>query len=97
MRVFFVSSIYCIVSIFCIFNRVVQCAKTGYILDDQLIAHGLTYHHLHPSPLSGCESHDAPGKSADSPRMLCGKVPVSPTGAKGSFPKMCEMGRTYST
>ena len=49
-----------------------------YILDDQAIAHELTYHHLHPSPSPGFESH-APSKSADSPRMLWGMVPVSPT------------------
>ena len=41
-----------------------------YILDDQVIAHELMYHHLHPSPSPGLESQDAPSKSADSPRML---------------------------
>lgn len=65
-----------------------------YIRDAQVMAHELTYHHLHPSPLPGSESHDAPGNSADSPRIRYGKVPVSPTGTKGSFPKMCVTGRT---
>ena len=68
-----------------------------YILDDQAIAHEFTYHHLHPSPSPGFESHDAPSKSADSPRMLWGMVPVSPTGTTGSLPKIDVMGSTYST
>ena len=29
------------------------------------MAHELKFHHLHPSPLPGSESHDAPGNSAE--------------------------------
>ena len=33
---------------------------TRYIQDAHVIAHELTFHHMHPSPLSGSESQDAP-------------------------------------
>ena len=84
-------------TLYCIFLHIcsvhhqayIFCRDTRYIRDAQVIAHELTYHHLHPSPLPGSESHDAPGNSADSAHMLCGKVPVSPTGTKGSFHRTC--------
>ena len=69
----------------------------SYILDDQDIAQEFTYHHWLPSPAPGFESQDPPSKSAASPRMLKGIVPVSPTGTNGSLDKMDVMGRTYST
>jgi hypothetical protein len=59
--------------------------RIPYMREDQVMAHELTYHNLHPSPLQDSESHDMPGYSADSQLMLCGKVPVSPTGTKGSY------------
>ena len=95
----FMHTLYCIFLHICSVHHqaYIFCRDTRYIRDAQVIAHELTYHHLHPSPLPGSESQDAPGYSADSPRMLCGKVPVSPTGTKGSFPRTCVMGRTYST
>ena len=69
----------------------------SYILDDQIIAQEFTYHHQLPSPSPGFESQDPPSKSAASPRMLLGMVPVSPTGTNGSLDKMDVMGRTYRT
>jgi hypothetical protein len=69
----------------------------SYILDDQDIAQELTYHHRLPSAPPGFESQDPPSKSAASPRMLKGMVPVSPTGTNGSLDKMDVMGKTYST
>jgi hypothetical protein len=65
--------------------------RIPYIWEDQVMAHELTYYHLHPSPLQDSESHDAPGYSADSQRMLCGKVPVSPTGTKGSYARYIQV------
>ena len=69
----------------------------SYILDDQDIAQEFTYHHRLPSASPGFESQDPPSKSAASPRMLKGMVPVSPTGTNGSLDKMDVMGKTYST
>jgi hypothetical protein len=37
------------------------------------------------------ESHDAPKYSADSQLMLCGKVPVSPKGTKGSYARYIQV------
>ena len=69
----------------------------SYILDDQIIAQEFTYHHRLPSPSPDFESQDPPSKSAASPRMLLGMVPVSPTETNGSLDKMDVMGRTYRT
>jgi hypothetical protein len=65
-----------------------------YNLAAHAIAHELTYHHLDPSPASGLESHDAPSKSSASARMLCGIVPVSPTGTTGSLDRIDVIGTT---
>ena len=46
------------------------------------------YHHRLPSLSPGFESQDPPSKSAASPCMLLGMVPVSPTGTNGSLDKM---------
>jgi hypothetical protein len=48
-------------------------------------AHELTNHIRHLSPAPGLRSPGAPEKAL---RMLCGIVPVSPTGAKGSLPRI---------
>ena len=69
----------------------------GYILEVQDIAQEFTNHHRLPSPSPGFKSQDPPSKSAASPLMLKGMVPVSPTGTNGSLDKMDVIGRTYST
>ena len=61
----------------------------------QVIAHALTYHHLHPSPLSR-GSKEAPGISAALTRMLKGIMPVSPTETQHRD-RIEAVGRTYST
>jgi hypothetical protein len=45
---------------------------------------------LHPSPATA----GAPGNRL---RTWCGIVPVSPTGTRASFPRICSTGMTYST
>jgi hypothetical protein len=65
-----------------------------YISQDHPNAHELTNHILHPSPAPGLRSPGAPGKKL---RMWCGKVPVSPTGTTGSFPRIFSMGMTKRT
>ncbi len=56
-----------------------------YILRDQHEAHKLTNYILHPSPEPSLQSPGAPGKRL---LMLWGMVPVSPTGTRGSFPRI---------
>jgi hypothetical protein len=56
-----------------------------YMSRDHPNAHELTNHIRHPSPAPGLLSPGAPEKAL---RMLCGIVPVSPTGTKGSLPRM---------
>ena len=58
-------------------------------------AQELTYHSLLPSPSPGSVSQEAPSTSCSSSLMLNGMVPVSPTGTRGSFPRMGQIGITY--
>ena len=69
-----------------------QSREIYYRSRDHPNAHELTNHIRHPSPAPGLRSPGAPEKAL---RMLCGIVPVSPTGTKGSLPRIFWMGTTY--
>ena len=62
-----------------------------YMSRDHDIAHELTNHILHPSPAPGLRS---PGATENRLRRWCGIVAVSPTGTRGSFPRICSTGMT---
>ncbi len=57
----------------------------------------LTYHHLHPSPVSCVLSQAAPGNSADSLRIAYGNLPVDPTGTRGRRPSTEDTGMKCKT
>ena len=65
--------------------RALQSPVIYYRSLDHPNAHELTNHIRHPSPAPCLRSPGAPGKVL---RMRCGIVPVSPTGTKGSLPRI---------
>ena len=94
-----IDSIFCILCIFTMRNVLLQAfiVYCHYCLVPHPRAQLLTYHHLQPSPLPADLSQLAPGKSADSRRMVKGIVPVAPTGTRGRRPSMEDTGITYKT
>ena len=72
--------------------RALQSREIYYRSRDHPNAHELTNHIRHPSPAPGLRSPGAPEKAL---RILCGIVPVSPTGTKESLPRIFWMGTTY--
>ena len=66
-------------------HHAMQSREIYYMARDHPNAHELTNHIRHPSPAPGLRSPGAPGKVL---RMRCGIVPVSPTGANESFPRI---------
>jgi hypothetical protein len=65
--------------------RALESREIYYMSRDHPNAHELTNHIRHPSPAPGLRSPGAPEKAL---RILCGIVPVSPTGTKGSLPRI---------
>ncbi len=74
-------------------TTILQCAFNPiglhYILQDQPKAHKLTKHILHQSQESSQQSLGALVKRL---LMLCGMVPLSPTGITDSFPVYFQLG-----
>ncbi len=73
--------------------RALPSREIYYRSRDHPNAHELTNHIQHPSPVPGLRSPGAPEKALC---MLCGilVVLVSPTGTKGSLPRILWMGMT---
>ena len=65
--------------------RALESREIYYMSRDHPNAHELTNHIRHPSPAPGLRSPGAPEKAL---RILCGIVQVSPTGTKGSLPRI---------
>ena len=66
-------------------HRALPSREIYYMSRDHPNAHELTNHIRHPSPAPGLRSPGAPEKVF---RMRCGTVPVSPTGTRGSLPRI---------